>query len=375
MTSVFRVKGRADSVRILIFHLHDERYRPGGADRGVLDLAAALQNQPGHEIRIIANRGPFSEEAAKKNLSVVFIPRSKTAMLETLKTIRREIRSFRPQVMHSHHRYLTFLLDIFFKQEGIPILHTQRIQAWDKRFLFRYGHFVTTVSESLRKHMISYYRVPENRIRAIVNAVSVKAADPQAVEALKQKYPRRSGDFFALCVGRFHEQKGHVYLIGAVKNLNASLRKRLKIFLAGDGPLEDALKEKIRQMNLEDNFIFCGYAGDIAAYHLISDCFILPSLWEGLPRVVLEAFAMGRPAIATDIPGTCDVIEPGRNGLLVPPRSADDLAKALENLMEHPEKLTEMQAEAAASAKKYSFAVMVQNYLSLYEELQKRSFK
>lgn len=355
-------------MRILVLHLHDGKFQMGGADRGVLDLCTALQ-AAGEEIRIMTNAGPFFQAVLERNIPVIEIPASKLALLETLKIIKRETGSFKPQVFHSHHRYTTFLLDLFLKGKGVPILHTQRIQTWSRRFLFREGDFVAAVSESLRKHMVDYFDVPEERTRAVVNAVSLNAPDPETLRLLREKFPRQPGQLFALCSGRFHGQKGHAYLIEAVEQLAPDLRKRLKIFLAGDGPLEEELKHKIREKKLGENFIFCGYVKEISAYLEFCDFLVLPSLWEGLPRVILEGFFMGRPAIATDIPGTADVVINGSNGLLVGAKNPADLKEAFRVLLEQPERLKKITEGARESSKKYSFEVMVQNYQRLYREL------
>ncbi len=366
-----KARPESSDMRILTLHLHDEKFQMGGADQGVLDLNSALAASFGHEVRVLSNAGPFARAAAARNLPWAEIPHSKAALLKIIKIINAEIGSFKPDVLHSHHRYTTFLLDLFFKKKGIPILHTQRIQASDKIILFRYGHFMTTVSESLRRHMMSWYRVPENRVRAIVNAVPLKKPDARILEDLKREYPRRPGQVFMLCAGRFHEQKGHEYLISAAALLEPSVRQRIKIFLAGDGPLEEELKQSIAAKSLQENFVFTGYLKGLSEYLQFCDLLVLPSLWEGLPRVILEAFNQGRPAIATDIPGTAEVLEDRKNGLVVKARSAEDLARAMREVLEHPETLAGMQAGALASSKKYSFEAMVRNYHELYQELQK----
>lgn len=355
-------------MRILVFHLHDRNFEMGGADRGVLDLSAALR-AAGEEVRIMTNAGPFARAAAEKNIPVVEIPSSKLALFKTLGLIQKETLEFKPQIYHSHHRYTTFLLDLFFKGKGVPILHTQRIQTWSRRFLFRSGDFIAAVSESLRKHMVDYFHVPENRTRAVVNAVSLKLPAPETLRVLREKFPRQPGQLFALCSGRFHEQKGHVYLIEAVDQLAPEFRKKIKIFLAGDGPLEDELKRKIREKNLEANFVFCGYITEMSAYLEFCDFVVLPSLWEGLPRVILEGFFMGKPAIATDIPGTADVLEHETNGLLVEAKNPRDLRDALYVLLQHPERLVKMREAAKQSSSNYSFETMVHNYQRLYREL------
>ena len=106
-------------MRLLILHLYDPHFQIGGADKGVLDLAFALQTL-GNEIRILTNQGPFADEAGKRGIRVIGIPRSKWALAKMLAVIHEQIRSFRPEIFHSHHRYTTFILDVFLKKRGPP---------------------------------------------------------------------------------------------------------------------------------------------------------------------------------------------------------------------------------------------------------------
>ena len=96
---------------------------------------------------------------------------------------------------------------------------------------------------------------------------------------------------------------------------------------------------------------------------------MLPSLWEGLPRGAIEAVVFGKPVIATDIAGTREAVVHGQNGLLVPPRNPRKLAEAIQDLMDHPEKIRCMSKEAVRFSHKFSFPTMVQTYHDLYKEL------
>jgi glycosyltransferase involved in cell wall biosynthesis len=97
---------------------------------------------------------------------------------------------------------------------------------------------------------------------------------------------------------------------------------------------------------------------------------IHPAHYEGLPTVLLEAMACGTPVIASAVSGALDVVTDGINGLLVPPRNPDQLARTVLQIMDHPEFARKLGSEAVlAIEKKYSWHLVSQNYLNLYNRL------
>jgi glycosyltransferase involved in cell wall biosynthesis len=143
--------------------------------------------------------------------------------------------------------------------------------------------------------------------------------------------------FVILYSGRFHRQKGVRYLLEAFVLLKERYSSDfpLLLLLAGDGPEREALEAKFGNV-LGDSCRFLGHREDMPDLLAATDLFVLPSLWEGCPMVILEAWAAGVPVIATDVPGTRDLIRDGENGLLVPPKDPVALAEAIERLWKDP---------------------------------------
>jgi glycosyltransferase involved in cell wall biosynthesis len=355
-------------MKILISHFYNPSFQLGGASRGVLDMTVALHQKPGYEIRVLLNDGPLADELKKAGVSYALIPRSKVRTSKILRGMREMIDSFRPDVIHSHHRFATFLFSTFFKKWA-PILHTERVIQKDKVLLAKFGTLVVTVSESVRQNLIKRYKVPENRVRTIRNAVRFRKADPAAVEKLKKEFPKQPHQLFLLCVGRFEKQKAHMDLVHAAALLPENYRNRMRIFLAGEGELENALKNEIRKKDLEKNFIFLGYRQDIPEWLQVADALVLPSLWEGLPRVVIEAFYSGKTALATNIPETSEIVENGSNGILVPPKDPEAMSQAFKKMMDEPETLKRYAAKALETGRSFSFESMIEKYCAVYQEL------
>ena len=155
-----------------------------------------------------------------------------------------------------------------------------------------------------------------------------------------------------VCVGRLCEAKGQLLLLNAVSQLAAE-GLELKLVLVGDGPLRAELQARIARLGLQDHVEIIGWASnnDVRQHILAARAMVLPSFAEGLPVVVMEALALGRPVISTYVAGNPELIEPGVCGWLVPPGSVEALTAAMRAALQLPvEKLEQMGRNGAQRA-------------------------
>jgi glycosyltransferase involved in cell wall biosynthesis len=145
--------------------------------------------------------------------------------------------------------------------------------------------------------------------------------------------PKHGASLSVLCVCRLVPAKGLDVLMRAVAAL-CERGTEVRLVLVGSGPLEEALRSKAAQLGLEGRVSLEGAVGqdDIAGYYRDADVFCLPSFAEGLPVVLMEAMATGRPVVATRITGIPELVEDGVSGFLVAPGSVGQLVGALERL-------------------------------------------
>jgi glycosyltransferase involved in cell wall biosynthesis len=129
-------------------------------------------------------------------------------------------------------------------------------------------------------------------------------------------------------VGRLTRQKGIEYLIRAMPTI-LSKHRNVRLLIAGRGEEESRLKTLVRQLRLEQRVKFLGYLDNPASMMRNLNVFVLPSVWEGFPYVLLEAMVLKRPIVATDIFGVNEIIEQKVSGMLVRPRDPDSIAKAV----------------------------------------------
>jgi glycosyltransferase involved in cell wall biosynthesis len=140
-----------------------------------------------------------------------------------------------------------------------------------------------------------------------------------------------------VCVGRLCEDKGQLLLLEAAQRLKME-GLMFKLVLVGDGPLRPAITKQIAQMQLENEVEITGWASNEVVRQSIleSRAMVLPSFAEGLPVVIMEAFALGRPVISTYIAGIPELVESHVSGWLVPAGSVDDLAAAMRSALQLP---------------------------------------
>lgn len=148
-----------------------------------------------------------------------------------------------------------------------------------------------------------------------------------------------------VCVGRLAEQKGQFVLLEALKQLQAE-GIAVELSFVGDGPLREVLLKRSRELGVVDSVRFAGWQDDAGVRTALEEsrALVLPSFAEGLPVVLMEAYAVGRPAISTFVAGIPELVTPGTSGWLVPAGSASDLAVAIRELLETP--TTELDAMA-----------------------------
>jgi len=152
-----------------------------------------------------------------------------------------------------------------------------------------------------------------------------------------------------VCVGRLCEQKGQLLLLEAVHQLAAE-GLRFKLVLVGDGPLHSEIAALIARLGLQDRVEITGWASssEVRQHILASRAMVLPSFAEGLPVVIMEALALGRPVITTYVAGIPELVKPGVCGWLVPPGSVEALTAAMRAALQLPVEQLEQMGRAGA---------------------------
>jgi glycosyltransferase involved in cell wall biosynthesis len=231
------------------------------------------------------------------------------------------------------------------------------------RLIARLVDRYVAVSHAVAAQLRSPYGVPGRKIVVVPNGIPIRARELPRPE-LRAELARTTSGWLVLTAARLDSQKGHEHLVRA-----AALVPEATFVLAGDGPLRSSIQELARNLGVTSRMVFLGHRDDVPSLLASCDVFALPSLYEGLPLSLLEAMASGRPAIATDVAGSNEVVQHAESGLLVPPGDPVALGGAIRRLL-----TDRVEAERLARAgcdrveREFSVERMVRGVEAVYDQ-------
>lgn len=323
-----------------------------GAEVQLLSLMRYLVRLPGFEWSVILfNEGRLAEELRKLPVSLTVIPEQTFSTIGIAYRLAKTLGKIRPDVVHTHKYKDSFIGALVAKAMGIP--HVVRIvhglpepfkglrnakmagyTAVDRFITGWLVDRVVAVSSDIERVLIGRYG--SNRVQCIHNGIDLEAirvTTPR--EALRRTWQIAEDAVIIGTAGRLVPVKGHAILLEAVRILRAS-KPNVTLLLVGDGPLRSDLETNAKRLGLENAVIFTGHQDQAYDCLNLMDIFVLPSLHEGIPMVLLEALALERPVVATRVGGIPEVITHDLSGKLVHAGDADELAKSLAELIERP---------------------------------------
>ncbi|MBW2105160.1 MAG: glycosyltransferase family 4 protein [Deltaproteobacteria bacterium] len=232
---------------------------------------------------------------------------------------------------------------------------------------------IITLTEQEKRDHLRYNIASEDKFLHVHSGVDLNKFFNVSVDPSEMKRNLGIPDnaFVVGTAGRLTPVKGHRYLIKAAKEIVA-IKPDIKFLFLGEGELQEELEKMASELNIRENIVFLGWRPDVAEVMSMFDIFALPSLNEGMGRVLVEAMALAKPIVASNIGGIPNLIMQGKNGLLVPVADAKALASGIEFLMTNPKKRGEMGSAGKKIAADYSVDSMMQKIDQLYLELLKK---
>jgi len=232
------------------------------------------------------------------------------------------------------------------------------------RFVLNEADRVITVCKFNAEKLLSL-GVSSDKLHVIPNGYDEHLFKPVSTVKARERLGLPQNKKILLSVGNLVGVKGHTYLISAM-SLVLRRRKDVLLIIIGSGPLKELLQSMIKKYGLEDYIVLAGGKKheEIPTWINASDIFILPSLQEGFPTVVPEAMACGKPIVATNVGGVPEAITHNDLGILVNPRSREELASAILEALERkwePEFILK-------HAEKYSWGNLAKQIINVYEK-------
>ncbi len=356
----------------------------GGAVRHVIQLIRYM-SEMGHTVGLISGADATLMQVAARYCTKHYVNRDFVHPLDPRRDIRavipvwKGIREFEPDIVHAHSTKAGYAARFCAALQGIrPVVFTahgwafMEGRAYWQRWLLasaekvfaRVTDKIICVSEHARQLAVEWGVGSPDQLVVIHNGV-----DPTPfLNAHPLEMPVKSETETSpiiTFVGRLAPPKDLSTLFRALAFLECG-----HLLVVGEGQLRPSLEKEASQLGLAKRVTFAGFQSDIPGILKSSDIFVLPSRWEGLPYVVIEAMMAGLPVVATAVGGVPELVEHGRTGYLVPPGDTEALARALHDLLQD-EALRRQMGEAGRerALRQFTEDRMLSRTEALYREV------
>jgi glycosyltransferase involved in cell wall biosynthesis len=315
--------------------------------------------------------GKFAQELSKLDIQIFSVDMSRQLALKPIRQIRDIILQNRIDLVHSQGARADFFARIAGKiAESSHILCTvampvegfdvtplrKRVYRFIDQLSENYVDRFLVVSNALKQSLTLGRGISSERVVRIYNGIEVNEYQPNLkVNNLRNEWGIAHADPLVGAIGRLVWQKGLEHLIQAAAEILAAVPEAW-FLVVGKGPLRPNLETLARELNISDRIIFTGFRSDIRELLSAIDILVVPSLLEGFPMITLEAMAMAKPIVATQLPGIKEQISDGVEGILVPPNNSKALGVAVLSILQD-KKLASTLGGAARSRVESCFSV------------------
>ncbi len=344
------------------FFLH-----PGDTD--ILETRTTKWHFPGYRLNL---RDPFIPDVPVKSIVAFFY-----YLFPTLRQLSRLLVEQKINIVNIHYpgesgiyfallrKFCRFKLvvsihgaDLF--PNGKPKSHYSR----SIQFLLNTADLIITPSQNTLKAVITVFPHLQSKGMFIHNGINLD-------EFVPESFLPYSGKEYILCVATHEYKKGIDVLIQALARLNSS-KAGLELWLVGEGPLHGELEQLVRDLDLKTRVKFLGSRNRAEIWKLMHQCtlFVLPSRAEPFGIVLLEALACRKPVIATAVGGIPEIIEHGKNGILVEPENPEVLSTAIETVLQDKELQEIMGWNGYETVKhRFQWETAATRYVSVFQGL------
>jgi sugar transferase (PEP-CTERM/EpsH1 system associated) len=365
------------------------RFDTGGLENGVVNLINHMpQSAYRHAVVSLTEVVPeFSRRVQRDDVQFVALGKTPGHAIRLYPRLWKLLRELGPAIVHT--RNLAALeCQVPAAMAGVPVrIHgehgrdaddpdgTRRRYQWLRRTYRPFVHHYVALSRDLADYLTHKVGVPQPRVEQIYNGVDVgRFVRPAPGRTPVAGCPFLDGALFVVgTVGRMQTVKAQPLLAAAfvrALQLQPALRDRLRLVMVGDGPLRAEAQAVLAQSGVEELAWLPGERADVPDVMRGLDCFVLPSLAEGISNTILEAMASGLPVVATDVGGNAELVVDGQTGELVPSGDVQAMAASIAGLASDPARAAAMGAAGRLRVERhFSLPAMVDAYRQLYDRL------
>ncbi|WP_353684117.1 glycosyltransferase family 4 protein [Thermodesulfovibrio sp. 3907-1M] len=342
----------------------------GGQENRILNEALGIQRL-GAKVYILSQpESRLAEKAEEAGIEVFTYPMQKSYDFKAIYYTARLINKLNIDVVNTHSgkdSYIAGFAGKLSKKRALIVRTRHLALPITSTFSYKYlADIIVTVSKYVREYLISKGINPE-KVFAVPTGIDIEKFNPDRVKAsLREELGLSENIPLIGTISVLRKKKGHHILIEAIPNVLKKFPQAVFIF-AGDGPQRKNIEDKIKQHGLSQNVIMLGHRDDIPQILKSIDIFVLPTLQEALGTSFIEAMAMGKPVIGSDVDGVREVIDDGVNGYLVPCENSLALAERIIELLNNRQKARDFGVQGRKKVEnKYTIKKMCNGMLEVY---------
>lgn len=369
---------------IKILYLLDG-FHLGGAESKVLELVRYLDKTQ-YEITVCSflSEGELKNKFEALGIRVVVISRRSQFDFFIIPKLIRLIKEHHFQIVQTLLFYTDFIGTLTARFAGVPHTiswetishHHTFYHSWHRIIAYRLAmkcvNRIVVVSNDVKDSLIHLRNISRKKIITIHYGVDLSKFKQPSVKSIRNLLKLNSHDPVIGVVARLDRIKGHHYLIQALPHIVKKYQKMVCLFI-GDGEIKNDLKIQCQKLGLEDHVTFLGFRDDIPEILSILDLFVLPSLSEGFPNVILEAMASSVPVVASSVGGIPEVLIHNKTGKLVKPGDSKGLARAMLEILDNRKLKNKFVNRGQQFVKKeFSLGKQVGEFEKLYKTLSEK---
>ena len=327
---------------------------------------------------VLRSRDNLTRQFEDKGINIHHLGRSKLdpfTLLDIIKVVKKE----NIQLIHCHgYGSANFgrLVKLFTNVRVVIHAHDDdRNYPWHQNIsdllLKNFNDKAIAVSEGVKESSIKKRRIPSERISVMHNGIPLEEFKTFTLDEISKEKKNMGINFNAKVIGtiaKLREEKGTEFFIKSAPNIIKEFPDTV-FLIVGDGPLRTKLEELSKSLSIDEKVIFAGFRENIPIILSLIDIVVIPSLTEGSPLALLEAMAMSKPIVATNVGGMQEILKDNENGLFVPPQDPGALSDKISFLLKNEDEAKSLGARAKEDSSKYDIRLHVKKLDGIYKEL------
>jgi glycosyltransferase involved in cell wall biosynthesis len=350
---------------------------PGGAECALVHIVTRLnRDEWSPHVFCLSGEGKLAGELRDAGVPVVCLGICRRWPFPAAFKLARELRRIRPAVLQTFLHHANIIGRWAGRRAGTPVIvsgvrvaeRRSRFRLWLDRRTANWVDRHVCVSEGVADFSIQTGGLPRDKVVVIPNGVDFdRFANAKPADLAEFGLP--PGHRSILSVGRLDPQKGVMVLLDAFTAVARELPD-VHLILVGEGPLRPEIERFVSSHALADRVHLAGFRDDVPSLMKAGDCFVLASLWEGMPNVLLEALAAGLPVVGTAVEGVAELLADGERGRIVPPNDAGALSRALRETLTPPVAAAPPRVHPQpVSGNEFTWQAIAARYEQLYRDL------